>query len=253
MDWFSLERVLQTLELERAATRLIGSELADLLFTDPPYNVSYEGHTSDHLQMQNDRMEADEFAGFLLQVFRSCRGMLKPSASFYVFHSSTWQREFQSALETVGFVVRCQLIWIKNTFVLGRGRYKYGHEPIFYGHVAGESDSWYGNQSQSTVWEVSKPIANRAHPTAKPVELVERALVNSTKPGDIVVDLFAGSGSTLIACERRGRKARLMEVEPRYADSIVRRWQQYTGKEALLESDRRSFDQITTERIKQAA
>jgi DNA modification methylase len=168
-----------------------------------------------------------------------------------VCHSSSWQREFQGALEASGFAVRCQIIWAKQTFAWGFGRYKFQHEPIFYGHVAGQKDSWYGNKSQSTLWEENKPSANREHPTAKPVALVERALVNSSQPGDLVVDLFAGSGSTMIGCERRGRKSCLMEIDPRYVDVIIHRWQQYTGKTAVLDGAGGTFDEIGSERCKQ--
>ena len=144
-------------------------------------------------------------------------------------------------LESAGFNVRCQIIWAKNTFAWGFGRYKFQHEPIFYCHVAGQSDAWYGDKSQSTLWQEKKPAANRLHPTMKPVELVERALLNSSKAGDIVADLFGGSGSTLIGCERSGRHARLMELDPKYADVIVRRWQDYTGKAAVLERTGRAI------------
>jgi DNA modification methylase len=198
-------------------------------------------------------MSDADFRHFLEAAFRSCRAAVKPGASLYICHSSSWQREFQDALEAAGFEVRCQIIWAKNTFAWGFGRYKFQHEPLFYAHVAGQSDPWYGNKSQSTLWQENKPAANRIHPTAKPVELIERALINSSKFGDIVADLFGGSGSTLIACERRGRKARLMEIDPGYADCIVRRWQEYTGKHALLEGDGRSFDEVVRERLKEAA
>jgi DNA modification methylase len=171
----------------------------------------------------------------------------------YVCHASSWQREFQNALEAAGFDVRCQIIWAKNTFAWGFGRYKFQHEPLFYAHIAGEKDPWYGDKSQSTLWEEKKPAANRLHPTAKPVELVERALLNSSKAGDVVADLFAGSGSTLIACERRNRKSRLMEIDPKYADCICRRFQEYTGKQAVLDGDGRAFDEIREERLKEPA
>ena len=194
-----------------------------------------------------------DFKKFLEDAFRSCRAAAKPGASMYVCHSSSWQREFQNALEAVGFEVRCQIVWAKNTFAWGFGRYKFQHEPIFYCHVAGQKDAWYGDKSQSTLWEENKPTANRIHPTSKPVELVERALVNSSKAGDIVVDLFGGSGSTLIGCERRGRNARLMEIDPKYADCIVRRWQEYTGQKATLEGDGRAFETIAIERGTAAA
>jgi DNA modification methylase len=233
--------------------QLMAGEAVDLVFTDSPYNVDYEGYTADHLKIKNDRMTPEQFRQFLLASFSSYRRIVKPGASVYVCHSSSWQREFQNAMETAGFEVRCQIIWAKNTFAWGFGRYKFQHEPLFYAHVAGQKDAWYGDKSQSTLWHENKPAANREHPTAKPVELVERALANSSKAGDVVADLFGGSGSTLIACERRGRKARLMEIDPAYTDVIVRRWQAFTGKHATLEGDGRTFDQIAGERIGVAA
>src|SRR5713101_8389308 len=218
-------------------------------FLDPPYGVDYQGYTAERLKIQGDNLPADKFHAFLAAAFVSCRSAIKSGASLYVCHSSSWQREFQNALEGAGFEVRCQIIWAKNTFAWGFGRYKYRHEPLFYAHVAGEKDLWYGDKSQSTLWEENKPAANRIHPTAKPVELVECALINSSKAGDLVVDLFGGSGSTLIACERHGRKARLMEIDPTYADCIVRRWQDYTGGQAVLEADSRTFDDLARERV----
>src|ERR1700682_5539387 len=180
--------------------RLMAADAADLIFTDPPYNVDYEGYTDDKLKIQGDRMFDADFKQFLEAAFRSCRSVVKPGASMYICHSSSWQREFQNALEAAGFEVRCQIIWAKNTFAWGFGRYKFRHEPVFYAHVAGQTDAWYGDKSQSTLWEENKPAANRMHPTAKPVELMERAMMNSSKSGDIVVDLFGGSGSTVVAC-----------------------------------------------------
>jgi DNA modification methylase len=233
--------------------RLIGSEVADLVFTDPPFNVDYEGYTEQRLKMQGDRMSDADFKQFLEAAFRGLRTAVKPGASLYVCHSSSWQREFQNALESAGFAVRCQIIWAKNTFAWGFGRYKFRHEPLFYCHVAGQKDPWYGDKTQSTLWEEKKPAANRIHPTAKPVELIERALLNSSKTGDIVVDLFGGSGSTLIACERRGRCARLTEIDPKYADCIVRRYQEYSGKSAVLDGDGRAFEIVGKERTQEAA
>ena len=233
--------------------RLMAADAADLIFTDPPYNVDYEGYTDDKLKIQGDRMSDADFKQFLEAAFRSCRSVVKPGASMYICHSSSWQREFQNALEAAGFEVRCQIIWAKNTFAWGFGRYKFQHEPLFYCHVAGQKDPWYGDKAQSTLWEEKKPVANRLHPTMKPVELIERALLNSSKAGDIVMDLFGGSGSTLISCERRGRKARLMELDPRYCDVIIRRYQEYTGQPALLDGDGRTFEEIAAERRKAAA
>jgi DNA modification methylase len=207
------------------ADRLMAGVAVDLVFTDPPYNVDYEGYTEERLKIKGDRMTPQQFQLFLLATFSSYRSIVKPGGSIYVCHSSSWQREFQNAMESAGFEARCQIIWARNTFAWGFGRYKFQHEPIFYCHLAGQQDAWYGDKSQSTLWEEKKPAANRIHPTAKPVELVEPALLNSSKAGDIVADLFGGCGSTLIGCERRGRKARLVEIDPKYVDCIVRRWQ----------------------------
>jgi len=213
--------------------RLMAGEQADLIWTDPPYNVAYEGYTEDKLTIKNDAMSADQFLQFLKDAFVSYRLATKTGASLYVCHPSLYQREFQEAIEAAGFRVRCQIIWAKNTFAWGFGRYKFQHEPIFYCHVEGESDAWYGDKSQSTLWQEKKPAANRLHPTMKPVELIERAVMNSSKKDDIVLDLFGGSGSTLIAAERMGRNARLMELDPRYVDVICRRFADFAGKDAV--------------------
>ena len=223
--------------------RLMDGDRADMVFTDSPYNVDYEGYTEEKLKIKGDKMTPEQFKQFLVDVFRSYRTLVKAGASMYVCHSSSWQREFQDALEAADFQVRCQIIWAKNTFAWGFGRYKFQHEPIFYAHVAGESDAWYGDKTQSTLWNEKKPAANRLHPTMKPVELIERALNNSSKRGDLVVDLFGGSGSTLIGCERQGRECRMSEIDPRYADVICRRWQEHTGKVATLQ-DGTAFAQL---------
>jgi DNA modification methylase len=233
--------------------RLMAGDAADLVFSDLPYNVDYTGYTEEKLKIQGDRMAPAEFDHFLRASFASFRTVVKPGASMYICHSSSWQREFQNAIESAGFEVRCQIIWAKNTFAWGFGRYKFRHEPIFYVHVAGQSDAWYGDKSQSTLWEENKPAANRLHPTMKPVGLVERALLNSSKTGDLVVDLFGGSGSTLIACERHSRASRLMELDARYGDVICRRYEEYTGKEATLDDgDGRTFGEIAAARVQEA-
>jgi DNA modification methylase len=233
----------------KAVRRLVEGEQADLVFTDPPYNVDYEGYTADKLTIKGDKMKPAEFDKFLRGTFASYRAVVKQRASLYICHASSVQREFQNALEASGFEVRCQIIWAKNTFAWGHGRYKFQHEPIFYCHRAKQSDAWYGDKSQSTLWQEKKPAANRLHPTMKPIELIERALLNSSKGGDCVLDLFGGSGSTLIACERRGRKSRLMELDPKYPDVIVKRWQEYTGQRAVLAKDGRSFEEVGAERV----
>jgi DNA modification methylase len=177
---------------------------ADLVFTDPPYNVDYEGYTEEKLKIQGDKMTPQQFQEFLLTVFRSYLWALKPGGSIYVCHPSSWQREFQGAIEAADFEVRCQIIWAKNTFAWGFGRYKFQHEPIFYCH---------------------------------------------SKAGDLILDLFGGSGSTLIACEKIGRSSRQMELDPKYCDVIVKRWQEFTGKTAHLE-DGCTFAELETTRQK---
>jgi DNA modification methylase len=233
--------------------RLMGDQTAALGFSDFPYNVDYEGYTEDRLTIQGDRMSPEHFRQFLVTACDAYRAILQPEASLYVCHASSWQRDVQSGLEQSGFAIRCQIIWAKNHFAWGFGRYKYQHEPIFYCHVAGQQDRWYGDKSQSTLWEANKPAVNRDHPTAKPVELIERAIRNSSRRGEWVVDLFAGSGATLIACQRLGRKSCLMEIDPHYTDVIVRRYQQFVGRRAVLDDDGRSFDEVAKQRLPKAA
>jgi DNA modification methylase len=230
--------------------QLIAGGLADMVFTDPPYNVDYEGYTDDKLKITHDKMSDTQFTQFLLDIFASYFTAVKKGASMYVCHGSIYQREFQNALEANGFTVRNQIIWAKNHFAWGRGRYKFQHEPIFYCYQKGTSDPWYGDKAQSTLWKIDKPNANRLHPTMKPVSLVEMALQNSSKAGDIVLDLFGGSGSTLIACEKNGRNARLMELDPKYCDVIIKRWQEFTGHKALHLGEEQIFDDMANERLK---
>lgn len=141
----------------------------------------------------------------------------------YVCHPSAYQREFQNSMELAGFKIRCQIIWAKNHFAWGHGRYKFKHEPIFYAYLNNEKDQWYGDKSQTTLWEENKPNANKLHPTMKPVELVIRAIKNSSKSGDLIVDLFGGSGTTMVASEKMKRRAYLMELDPGYCDVIIQR------------------------------
>jgi len=233
--------------------RLMSEERADLVWTDPPYGIDYHGRTAERLTIANDRLPVEEFSQFLRTAFGCLRWAIKPTASVYLCHGSRYQREFQNALEAAGFEIRNQIIWAKHHFSLGWGRYRFQHEPIFYCHLASEEDPWYGDHSQSTLWQEKKPAANRLHPTMKPVELVERALVNSSRKGDLVADFFGGSGSTLIACERLGRQTRVMEIEPRYADVIVRRWEEFTGGKATLDGDGRTFEELRGERQRVSA
>ena len=199
-------------------------------------------------------MSDAEFKQFLEAAFRGLRTVVKPGASLYICHSSSWQREFQNALESAGFEVRCQIIWAKNTFAWGFGRYKFRHEPIFYCHVAGQKDPWYGDKTQSTLWEEKKPAANRIHPTAK-AGGTDRARVAEQQQDRRHRRGFVRGFrlDTLIACERRGRRARLMEIDPKYADCIVRRFQEYSGNRAVLDGDGRAFEIVAHERGKETA
>ena len=225
-------------------------EHADLMFCDSPYDIDYEGYSADSVKIQGDRMTPEQFRTFLAIAFASYHAIAKRTASLYVCHASKWQREYQCALEVAGFEIGSQIVWARNTFAWGSGRYKFQHEPIFYCHLAGECDPWYGDKTQSTLWAENKPAANRLHPTMKPVEVIERALVNSSRKGDRVVDLFGGSGTTLIACERTRRVACLMEIDPRCCDVIVRRWQEFTGKQALMEATGQSFEAVARHRAR---
>jgi len=212
--------------------RLMDGQKADMVFTDPPYNVDYEGYTKEKLTIKSDAMSDDDYIQFLLDTFKCIRIAIKDGAGLYVCHASAWQLKTEQALIDCGFEMRNQIIWAKNTFAWGMGRYKFQHEPIFYAHVKGVSDSWYGDKTQSTLWQENKPSANKLHPTMKPVGIVLRATDNSSKAGDIIYDPFIGSGTTIIACEKTNRKCYGMELDPHYCDVIIKRWEDFTGKKA---------------------
>jgi DNA modification methylase len=213
--------------------RLMDGQKADMVFSDPPYGVNYVGGTEEQLTIQNDNMSDAEYLAFMDAFFARFREAVKESASLYICHASAWQLETELALQRAGFEVRNPIIWAKNCGAFGFARYKFQHEPIFYCHVKGESDKWYGDLAQTTVWQEKKPAANRLHPTMKPVEIVQRALVNSSKRGDVVLDLFMGSGTTLIAAQTLDRRCFGMELDPKYADVVVLRFEQFTGKKAV--------------------
>ena len=205
--------------------KLIGAEEADLWLTDPPYNVAYEG--SNGLTIKNDSMEDVKFREFLRAAFGAAEKAMKPGASFYIFHADSEGYNFRGACHDIGLRVRECLVWKKNALVLGRQDYQWIHEPCLYGWKEGEAHSWYGDRSQTTVMEFPKPKKNDVHPTMKPVEMLVYLLKNSTQRGDVVLDTFGGSGSTLIACEQSGRVCRTMELDPKYCDVIRRRWAEF--------------------------
>ena len=214
--------------------KLMGGEQVDLLLTDPPYNVAYEGGTSDKLTIQNDDMEDEEFRQFLRDVYASADTVMKPGAAFYIWHADSEGYNFRGAAHDIGWTVRQCLIWNKNTLVLGRQDFQWKHEPCLYGWKDGAGHNWYGDRKQTTVMDFDKPHRNGEHPTMKPVELFAYQMEMSSKKGDNVLDLFGGSGTTMIAAEQLGRSAYLMELDPRYVDVIVNRWENLTGEKAVL-------------------
>lgn len=195
---------------------------ADMIFTDPPYNVNYKG--SNGLSIENDNADDATFYQFLFDSFSNYLQVAKAGAAIYVCHADLEGLNFRKAFKESGYQLRSTIIWNKNALVMGRADYHWKHEPILYGWKEGAKHSWYGDRSQSTVWDISKPSVNDNHPTMKPIELVARAINNSSKQGDTVLDLFLGSGSTLIACEQTGRICYGMELDPKYCDVIRKRY-----------------------------
>ena len=223
--------------------KLVGDAKVDMIFTDPPYNVNYkqgspfgDSRKQPHKNRSivNDNMSDEDFQEFLLGVFANWMTVIKPGAPTYVCCSDKAMPQFREAFGQSGFHWSCNIVWAKNTFSLSRADYHPQHEPIIYGWPENGQHYWCGRRDASTIWNFNKPRSNDLHPTMKPVELIERALENSSKTGDVVMDTFGGSGSTLIACEKTGRNARIMELDPKYADVIIQRWEEYTGKKAEL-------------------
>jgi DNA modification methylase len=265
---------------------LVGEERIDMCWTDPPYNVNYEGTAG---KIANDNMEADAFLAFLTDAFVSVLAVLKNGGALYVAHADTEGLPFRTAFASAGFKLSGCLVWVKPSLVLGRSDYQWRHEPILYGWKPGAAHRWYGGRKQTTVIDVEdmpfvvtadgsllidtgsgsirvsgenlqveelvssvlrheKPSRNVEHPTMKPVGLVIQYLKNSSRRGDLVLDPFGGSGSTMIAAQKIGRKARLMELDPRFADVIVRRFQDFTGEKAALASTGEAFDALVARR-----
>lgn len=214
--------------------KLVGGVQCDLLLTDPPYNVGYEGKQSSKMTIKNDRQEDDKFYKFLFDAFSVAKDNLKQGASFYIWYASSEAANFNNAANNAGLSVREELIWEKNNLVMGRQDYQWKHEPCLYGWVEGGSHSWYSDRKQTTVMHFDKPQRSDLHPTMKPIALFDYQIKNSTKSGDTVLDLFGGSGTTIMACEQDGRNACVMEYDPKYVDVIIKRWEDFTGKKAEL-------------------
>lgn len=218
-----------SLEVEK----LMGNKKADLLITDPPYNVAYEGKGKEALTIKNDSKETNEFHSFLYEAFSAAINNMKLGSSFYVWYASSEVVNFHTALEEAGFLVKQELIWNKNSMVLSRQDYHWKHEPCLYGWASGGSHSWYSDRKQTTILNFDRPTVNKEHPTMKPVALFDYQIKNSSKQGDCILDLFGGYGTTLIACEQNEREAYLMELDPRYVDVIIARWEAFTGEVAV--------------------
>jgi DNA modification methylase len=241
---------------------LMEGKLASLVITDPPYNVAYVGGTSSQLTIENDAMSQEDFNQFLLASYEGMFQSMEEGAPAYIFHADSSGNSFRNQFMESGFLLKQVLIWVKNTFVMGRQDYHWQHEPILYGWKPGAAHKWYGNRNKATVIDdetpleqlkknellrimedtrysstiirEDKPHRNGEHPTMKPIRLIARLMTNSSEPTSIVLDPFGGSGSTLIAAEQLNRICYTMEMDPRYADVIIARWEKHTKEKASL-------------------
>ena len=214
--------------------KLVNDRQVDMWLTDPPYNVAYEGKTKDALTIQNDSMSNDGFRQFLRDAYVTADTVMKTGAVFYIWHADSEGYNFRGAAHDAGWKIRQCLIWKKSTMVMGRQDYHWKHEPCLYGWKEGAGHLWATDRKQTTILEFDKPSRNGEHPTMKPVALFEYQMLNNTKGGDIILDSFGGSGTTMLAAEKNGRIAYLMELDPKYCDVIVKRWEDFTGKQAVL-------------------
>ena len=225
--------------------KLCEGQLVDMWLTDPPYNVAYEGKTKDALTIKNDEMGNDDFRQFLRDSYTAADAVMKPGAVFYIWHADSEGYNFRGAAFDIEWTIRQCLIWKKQTMVMGRQDYHWQHEPCLYGWKEGAAHLWASDRKQTTILEFNRPMRSADHPTMKPVELFEYQILNNTKGADLVLDSFSGSGTTVICCEKIGRRARALELDPVYCDVIIKRWQEYTGKKAIQEETGKSYDEIT--------
>ena len=217
--------------------RLMGGQLADMWLTDPPYNVDYTGKTKDALKIQGDKQDDGSFRAFLDEAFAAADSVLKPGAAAYIWHADSEGYNFRGALMDAGYTVRECLIWVKDTLVLGRQDYQWQHEPCLYTWKEGAGHPWYSDRKQTTLLHFDRPKKSELHPTMKPIPLFDYLIKNSSKGGDIVLDDFGGSGTTIMACEQNGRCGYSCELDPRYVDVIINRWEEFTGQKAELLED----------------
>lgn len=223
--------------------KLVGSNRINMVFTDPPYNVDYTGKTKDALKIKNDKMDDEQFRQFLVECFTNMNIYCLEGAPIYVCHADSEGLNFRQSLKSSGWLLKQCCIWVKDSMVMGRQDYHWKHEPILYGWKPGAAHSWNSDRKQTTVWEFDRPKSSQEHPTMKPLALVSYAIKNSCKPKQNVLDPFGGSGSTLISCEKMRRRCFTMELDPKYCDVIVDRWQNLTGKTAKKATP---LTQITT-------
>ena len=235
-----------------AVDKLMAGRKADMVFTDPPYGVSYEGghNKKKRGQIIADSLEGESLTGLFYGAITSALASTKDGAAFYIWYASGKSIETYAALSDLPLTLRAVIQWYKVKSGLGAFMSQYipNCEPCMYLHKTGKSPAWYGPTTEKTVWEQKKEQRNDFHPTQKPVELPERAINNSSKSGDEILDLFGGSGSTLIACEKTARDCRMMELDPKYCDVIVKRWQEFTGQQATLEATGQTFADLTAQR-----
>jgi len=230
--------------------KLCDGQLVDMWLTDPPYNVAVQGgnhanpERKNGLKILNDKMPDEEFRQFLRDAYVTADLVLKPGAVFYIWHADSEGYNFRGAAKDAGWAVRQCLIWKKSSIVMGRQDYHWKHEPCLYGWKEGAGHLWATDRKQTTILEFDRPSRNGEHPTMKPVALFEYQMLNNTKGGDIVLDSFGGSGTTMLAAEKHGRYARLMELDPKYCDVIVKRWEDFTGKKAMLVNANNELSEI---------
>jgi DNA modification methylase len=231
--------------------KLLLDHLFNLIITDPPYNVNYEGGTKEKLKIQNDKMGDDQFFTFLYLFYQEAFLKSKKGSSIYIFHAQNESVNFQHAFKESGWKLSQCLIWNKSSLAMGRQDYQWKHEPILYGWKEGASHRWFNDRKQTTVLEFNRPFRNSDHPTMKPIEILIYLIKNSSKQKEIVGDMFLGSGSTLIACEQVWRNCFGMELDPKYVDVIIRRWISYMKDNGLSFEIKRNGEVLNPEQIEQ--
>ena len=207
--------------------RLMGDELADLVITDPPYNVDYKGGTKEGLKIKNDNMSDGDFYQFLYDFYTALGSYTKAGGAWYVWHADSEGANFRKAMADSGIMVRQCLIWVKNSMVMGRQDYHWKHEPCLYGWKDGAAHGWYSDRKQTTVLNFDRPQRNAEHPTMKPIQLIAYQMGNSSKVDDIVCDGFGGSGTTMVAAHQMKRRCRMMELDPKYCQVIIDRMRKF--------------------------